>query len=247
MHPQQAQAIDEVVLRADKLSDLVMRVCGCEEDVALDTIQAIPDIVNRLQDNDMKGLLVEAVKKVAPQELTVYRPPDPPAHEYYPGHPKFHPLITTKDAFNAHVAQAMAPYVKAIVDRVARDRELASPDLKTVEALLEKTDWARAAYEAKQMPSKPPPGKIHQFFKKYLFTPLDKLTDKAPLAAFWGFIGAGQILLILWTVFGGTIDRIERAGAPMKLYNTRSRRQQEKAFQRFSKKTGIPWTGDGVY
>lgn len=246
MHPEQERAIEEVALRADRLSDLVMKVCDCNEDTALETIQELPDIVNRLQDNKMQELLIEAVKKVPRRPLPAYDTPIS-KHELYPGHPNFLPPIATKDTFNAHVAQAMAPYVKAVVDRVARDRELAPPNLKVIEAVLEKTDWARAAYEVKRMPPKPPPGKLHQFFKKYVFTPLDKVTDKIPLAAFWGTIGAAQILLILWTALGGTIDKLERAGAPAKLYDFRSKQKQAKVFKRLSKKYGIPWTpGSGV-
>jgi len=141
----------------------------------------------------------------------------------------------------------MSPYVKAVVDRVAKDRELEPPDLKTIEAVLEKTDWARAAYEAKKMPPKPPPSKLRQFFKKYVFGPLDAVTDKVPLAHFWGYIGAAQILLILWTALGGTLARVERAGAPVKVYDMMSRRKQARLFQKYAKKSGMKWPGGGVY
>jgi hypothetical protein len=245
MHPDQELAIREVAQGIDSLSDLLMEVTGCDEDDALETLHDLPDLVNRIQDREFKELLSEAVRRVPRPKIIRFNQGNP--DEKYPGHAKFMPPVTTKHAFNAHVAQAVSPYVKAIVDKVAQDRNLQPPDLRTIEAVLEKTNWSRAAYEAKRMPPKPPPGQLRQFFTKYIFKPLDKATQKVPMATIWGLIGAGQILAILWTAIGGATAQVERAGAPVKGFNTWSRRKQVKQFKRLSRRTGVPWSGRGVY
>jgi hypothetical protein len=206
MHPAQIRAIHRVDRGVELLSRMLMQSHSLDEDEALSIIRGLPDVVTRIQEGNLRPLLEQAVKAVPKREMNYFDQSDP--KEYYPGHPSFRPPVATKSTFNAHAAQAMTPYVTAIIRRVAKDRNLEAPDEITVKKVLEKTDWARAAYEARQMPKRPPPGKLRQFFTKYIFGPLDKATDKVPLAELFGVIGASTVLYMLWATFGYQLERI---------------------------------------
>jgi hypothetical protein len=235
MHPSQERAHQIVAEGVILLSDALVDAYDIDEDEALDIVRDLPDIVTRLQDKQIKELYTEAEHSVRQNRANVVDLPNP--KEYYPQHPKFMPPITTKHTFNAHMAQAMAPYVNAIAKKIAKDRSLEAPDARTIQSVLEKTDWARAAYEAKRMPPKPPPGRVRQFFTKYIFRPLDKATDKIPFAQVFGLIGATHLLMMLWATFGQNLENIgETHLKPMdKFYDWRAKR----AALKISRITGL--------
>ena len=206
MHPSQERAHQIVAEGVILLSDALVDAYDIDEEEALDIVRDLPDIVTRLQDKQIKELYTEAEHSVRKNRANVVDLPNP--KEYFPQHPKFMPPITTKHTFNAHMAQAMAPYVNAIAKKIAKDRSLEAPHARTIQSVLEKTDWARAAYEAKRMPSKPPPGRVRKFFTKYIFRPLDKVTDKIPFAQVFGLVGATHLLMMMWATFGQNLENI---------------------------------------
>lgn len=223
------------------LSDILVREFGLEEDDALEIVRELPDLVDRVQDGDMKGLLAEAVRRAPKPRRVVISGDDP--DELYPGHPQHMPRITTKTTFNEHVAQAMAPYIKAIMNKVAKDRGLEPPNEKTVEAVLEKTDWARAAYEAKKV-NKRSPSAVKNFVVKYFFRPLDKLSGfGVSMVALMSMYMSIRIAFALFGQLEALGKMLDAAGAESTFAkNVRGRSQwaQKRAQNRFFRKQGIP-------
>lgn len=233
MHPSQARAQRIVAEGVTLLSDALIDVDGIDEDEALDIVRNLPDLVDLIQDKRIDELYEVAQHTVRKNRAHHIELPNP--KEYYPQHPKFMPPVTTKHTFNAHMAQAMAPYVKAIADKIAKDRSLEAPDARTIQAVLNKTDWARAAYEAKRMPPKPPPGQIKKFFNKYIFQPLDKATDKIPFAKIFGTIGAANVLMLLWASFGQNLENIgEKHLKIMDVYDSWRAQRAAKAIRKIT-------------
>ncbi len=190
---EQEQAIQKVERGVTLLSDTLVDRFDIEEDVALDIIRDIPNLVDRVQDDEFPGLLREAVTKARHPKRVVMSGPDP--DEMYAGHRTFVPRITTKSTYNEHMAQSMTPYVKAIAEKVAEDRGVAAPDTKTIEAVLRKTDWARAAYDAKSISIRNP-SKVRNFVAKYLVRPIDAVA-KHGTAVYAILMGAMSIRIVL--------------------------------------------------
>jgi len=231
MHPSQERAQRVVAEGATLLSDALVDAHGIDEDEAMGIVRDLPDVVNRIQDKKIEELYREATQVVRKGRVDHTNLPDP--KEYYPQHPKFMPPVTTKHTFNAHMAQAMAPYVSAIAEKIAKDRNIEAPDTRTIQAVLERTDWARAAYEAKNMPAKPPPGKVKQFFSKYVFRPLDRATDKIPFDKIFGLIGAANVLMLMWGAFGQSLENIgEKHLKPMDVYDRWRQKRSRKAIKK---------------
>jgi len=230
MNPEQEAAQRKVAEGVDILVRSLMRLRNLEEDEALETVRNLPDLVNKIQDNKLCELFEAAAKH--PQVIKFDQPnPD----EYYPGHPKFMPDLTTKTTFNEHVAQALEPYVTAILNKVAKDRGLQPPETRVVKAVIAQTDWARAAYEAKKMPPKPPPSQLRKFFKKYLGPIESKITGKT--ATLFGLAMSALMIQMIWQAFG---HAVESAGGGVKLFKPYSHWSQHRTQNKLQSKLGIP-------
>lgn len=206
MHPSQARAMFRIERGITHLTDKLLTEFDVDEEEVLEVVRNLPDLNHKLQHGEIAPLYEAAKRKFA----GVVNLPDNPK-EYFPGHPDFRPPVTTKDTFNEHMAQAMEPYVLAIARKVAKDRGVALPNEAAIKQAVAHTDWARAAYEAKHMPKKPSPGRLRQFFSKYVFRPIGKVAD-LPLEHVFGLVGAGSVIWIMWATFN---DRLSEIGMPL--------------------------------
>jgi len=232
MHPEQEAALRQVAEGVDTLTNSLMELYDLDEDDALETVRELPDIVNKIQDNKLRELFEVAARRAQPR-VTKFNQPNP--DEFYPGHPKFMPNVTTKSTFNEHVAQALEPYVTSIMRKVAKDRGLQPPELHVVKATLEQTDWARAAYEAKRMPPKPPPSQLRRFFKKYL-GPIERRISGATGTVF----GTAMSAITLWMMFQAFKNSFHVAGGGVKGFIPYSHASQYRAQNKFQRKLKIP-------
>jgi hypothetical protein len=187
------------------ITDKLLEEFDVDEADALEIVRSLPDLRHKLQHGGIHSLYEEAKKSVA---AVVNSPKNP--KEYYPGHPGYLPPIATKDVFNEHMAKAMEPYVIAIAKKVAQDRGIQPPNEAAIKRELGRTDWAKAAYEAKRMPRKPPPGKVRLFFNKWVFKPIGKVLD-LPLEEVFGLIGASAVIWVMWSTFH---ERLSEIGSP---------------------------------
>lgn len=233
MLPEQEQAIREVTEGVDILADSLMQLCDLDEEDALTIIRELPDLTSKIQDHKLAELFEAAARKVKhPRQVTISAEnPD----EYYPGHPKFMPNITTKSTFNEHFAQAIKPYMGAVLSKIAKDRGLQPPDTRVVNAVIDQTDWARAAYQAKKMPPKPPPSQLRRFFRK-IFKPADRFGSKYVGAIFSAAISA-QFIYLVWAAFRHSL---EASGGAVKSFTPYSHASQQRVQDRFQRKLGIP-------
>lgn len=172
MNPTQARAIHLVTEGVNALSDALVDELDIDEAMALDIVRGLPNLTSELQEGNIKALYERAWSQA---RKTINSPDNP--KEYFFTHPRYQPMTTSPDQFNAHMAQAMSPYVLAIARKIAKDRGLEDPNEADIKKALQSVDWAKAAYEAKSMPKKPPPGKMRQWFNKYIFGPLGKALD----------------------------------------------------------------------
>lgn len=232
LYLEQEAALRQVIEGVDTLSHFLMELYDLDEDDALDTVRELPDLVNKIQDNRLRELFEVATKRARPRVIKFNQPnPD----EFYPGHPKFMPNITTKSTFNEHMAQALEPYVTSIMRKVAKDRDLKAPEEHVVKALIAQTDWARAAYEAKRMPPKPPPSQLRRFFRKYL-GPLERKLSGATGTLF-GLAMSALMLQVMWKVFKNSA---ESAGGGVKSFIPYSHASQIRAQGKAQRRIGIP-------
>ena len=234
---EQEQAIEQVEKGINLLSDTLVDRLDVEEDAALEIVRGLPGLVDRIQDGDMVGLLKEAAYRARHPRRVVMSGPDP--DELYPEHKNYMPRVTTKTTYNEHMAKAMTPYVTAIATKIAHDRGVVAPDTHTITAVLEKTDWARAAYDAKTVTPRNP-SKVREFVRKYFFRPLDAVSKhgismnailvasislQLVFALFKQYKMAEQLL----AVAGAQSPWVSRA---TKFSQGRQRRQQRKAWKR---------------
>lgn len=229
MNPTQLRAIVRLDEQVSILARQLMAEYDLTEDEALELIYESENYVDQIQDGQT-GELYEAIVLRA-KDRVVNSPHNP--KEYYPGHPNFMAPITFPGAFNAHMAQAMAPYAIAIAKKVALDRGLEPPNDQEIIKALEQSDWAKAAYEAKRMPAHPSVQRVRDFLSRYIGKPLGKVTDKIPLAQLFAFATSGTMMWMLWATFK---NHIEQVGSPApaafgKYTNFRQRQALKKAFK----------------
>lgn len=232
LYLEQEAALHQVTEGVDVLSHFLMELYDLDEDDALDTVRELPDLVNKIQDNRLRELFEVAAKRARPRVIKFNQPnPD----EYYPGHPKFMPNITTKSTFNEHMAQAIEPFITSIMRKVAKDRGLKAPEENVVKAVIAQTDWARAAYEAKRMPPKPPPSQLRRFFRKYL-GPLERKLSGATGTLF-GLAMSALMLQMMWRAFKHSA---EATGGGVKAFIPFSHASQYRMQSKYQRKMGIP-------
>ena len=203
MHPEQVEAIRIVSEGVDRLADALCKHCDLCEDDALDIVRDLPDLVVGLQAGDHERLIQEAVRRVKRPKNLKFDAPDP--DEKYPFHPKFRPKVTTPTTFNEHFSQAAKPHIVAILKRIAKDRNLEEPDSRTVQAVLDNIDWAKAAYEAKQLPENPTKQQIKRVIKK-LWSPVAKAVDFLPFEWAWYAILGTATSIYLFKMLKGAFD-----------------------------------------
>jgi hypothetical protein len=206
MHPSQARAIYMIERGVTHLTDKLLEEFDVDEADALEVVRNLPGLRHELQHGGIESLY-EVARKNFVGKVNL---PDNPK-EYYPGHPSFQSPLTTKDKFNEHMADAMEPYVMAIAKKVAKDRGIQPPNEMAIKRELQRMDWAKAAYEAKRMGKKPPPGRVRQFFAKWVFRPLGKLID-LPIEQIFGLLGASSVMWIMWSTFH---ERLAEIGSPL--------------------------------
>lgn len=232
LYLEQEAALHQVVEGVDTLANSLIELYSLDEDDALEIVRELPDLVNKIQDNKLRELFERATRRARPRVVKFNQPnPD----EFYPGHPKFRPNVTTKSTFNEHMAQALGPYVEAIVKKVARDRGLQPPETRVIQATLEQTDWARAAYEAKRMPPKPPPSQLRRFFRKYL-GPIERRVSGATGTMF----GAAMSAMTLWLMFQAFKNSAEAAGGSVKSFIPFSHASQHRMQNKLQRKMRVP-------
>ena len=208
MHPSQARAIRLVEEGINRLSDSLVFEYDIDEVYALDIVRNLPGLTDKLQEGEFKALH-EAARRRAKTYGVINSPHNP--KEYYPGHPKFMPPLTTKDTFNDNMAQAMSPYVIAIARKIALDRGVQAPNEAAVRRVLDHTDWAKAAYEAQRMPKRPSPTRLRRWLARWIFRPLGKIAD-FPFEHVLGLAGMLPIMWIMWHTFE---DRLAQIGEPL--------------------------------
>jgi len=234
---EQEQAIELVERGVLLLSDTLVHRLDVEEDVALDIVRGLPGLVDRIQDGDTAALLKEAAYRARHPKRVVMSGPDP--DELYPEHKNYMPQATTKTSYNERMAQAMTPYVKAIATKIASDRGIQAPNTHTIEAVLKKTDWARAAYDAKTV-SPRNPSKVRNFVRKYFFRPLDAISKHG--VSMSAILVSTLTLKLVFALFKqyATLDKmVAAAGGKSTLVGRvgsysrgRQTRQQRKAWKR---------------
>lgn len=205
MNPCQARAIRIVQEGVNALSAELMKEFDISEDDALEIVRELPELTSKLQGGE-----IHALYEVARSEArrTINSPHNP--KEYYPGHPQHQPMYTTKHTFNAHMAQATAPYVVAIAKKIAKDRGLAAPSDAEIKAALKRVDWASAAYEYRTTKN-PNPSKARRWLLKYIFKPLDKFLS-FPFEQYFFILSGATMLMMLWKAFG---VRLTEHGKPV--------------------------------
>ena len=225
MHPAQLKAIRYVDESISFLARKLMAEYDICEDDALELLYDTEDLVDSIQE----GHLTEVYKKAKVRAVNLPNNPK----EFYPGHHAYTPPATFPGAFNAHMAQAMSPYVLAIAKKIAKDRGLEPPNEQQVMTALEKTDWAKAAYEAKKMPKYPGLAKVRAFIYKYLGKPLERVTDKIPVDRMFGLVASSAVMWVIWTTFK---DRLESIGAPpFELFQTYGDLKQQRILVKLRK------------
>lgn len=208
MHPSQARAIRLVEEGINCLSDSLVFEYDIDEDEALDIVRNLPELTDKLQEGEFRELH-EAARRRVKVHGRVNMPTSP--REYYPGHPKFMPPLVTKDTFNDNMAQAMSPYVVAIARKIALDRGVQPPNEAAIRRVLDHTDWAKAAYEAKRMTKRPSNSRLRQWINKWIARPLSKVAD-FPFEYVFGLVGASTVMWIMWHTFQ---DRLSEIGMPL--------------------------------
>lgn len=234
---EQEQAIELVERGVLLLSDMLVDRLDVEEDTALEIVRGLPGLVDRIQDGDMAGLLKEAAYRARHPKRVVMSGPDP--DELYPEHKRYMPQVTTKTSYNERMAQGMTPYVTAIATKIASDRGIQAPDTHTIEAVLKKTDWARAAYDAKTV-SPRNPSKVRNFVRKYFFRPLDAISKHG--VSMSAVLVATLTLKLIFAMFKQytTLDKMVAAAGGQATWpkrvgsysRGRQRHQQRKAWKR---------------
>jgi hypothetical protein len=198
MHPDQAAAIEIVSSGVDRLASALVGHCNLCEDDALEIVRNLPDLVTAIQAKDFDKLVTEGVrraKRIPKPKYLRFDAPDP--DELYPGHPDFRAKVTTPTTFNEHAAQAMSPYIEAILKRIAKDRNLEPPDTHTVNAVVNNINWSKAAYEARKMPEKPSTSQLKAFFRR-LWQPVEDIANSTSFNWFWYAIIGTTVFWGLW-------------------------------------------------
>ncbi len=206
MHPSQARAIRLVEEGINRLSDSLVFEYDIDEADALEIVRNLPELTDKLQEGEYRELYEAARRKVHGRVNLPYNP-----KEYYPGHPKFMPPVTTKDTFNDNMAQAMSPYVVAIARKIALDRGVQPPNEAAIRRVLGQTDWAKAAYEAKRMGKRPSNSRLAQWMRKWIGRPVGKIAD-FPFEYVFGMVGFTTTMWIFWHTFN---DRLAQLGEPL--------------------------------
>lgn len=206
MNPCQARAIRIVQEGVNALSMALMDEYDISEEDALEIVRELPEITSKLQAGAVHELYEDARSEARRHINSPHNP-----KEYYPGHSKYQPMYTTKDTFNAHVAQATAPYVVAIAKKIAKDRNLAEPSEAEIKAALKRVDWAAAAYEFKTTKN-PNPSKARRWLSKYIFKPLDR-TLSFPFEQYFFLITSATMIMMMWKAFGG--EAASKYGQPV--------------------------------
>jgi hypothetical protein len=203
MNPAQERAIQQVDEGISLLARRLMVEYDLSEDEALALLYQEDKLVDMIQEEKLEEIFSNTKVRV------VDSPKNP--KEYYPGHHAFIPPLTTTDTFNAHMAQALSPYVLAIAKKIAKDRDVEAPNEQEIIKVLNQTDWAKAAYEAKKMPSKPSFPRLRAFLSKYIGKPIQKTFDKIPIDAVLAMAASGTIMWLIWTTFK---NHVEQVGSP---------------------------------
>lgn len=175
------------------------------------------------------------IKKRRPytRKPIVYALDTPDPKEKYPEHPDFRPPITTKDVYNAQMAQNMTPVVQNLMKKIAKDRDLQPPDEEAIKIAMKKLDWANLAYEVREMGPKPPPSKIKKFLMEKIFKPIDRLTEKIPLKVLWQVLSFAQVAWMIWATFHYQIDKSsQRAEGVAKKLEHILTKQWDKSFRK---------------
>ena len=201
MNAEQRKAVIIVQAGVNRLTDALVDEFDIREEDALEIVRELDGLTGKLQAGEIGELHERAMNKARKVIGSAHNP-----KEYYPGHPQHRPMYTTKSTFNAHVAQATAPYVIAIAKHIAKDRGLDTPSDAEIKRALGQLDWAKAAYEAEKMPNRPPPGRINQWFMKFVFKPLDKILEFPFENAFFLF-STVSAMMMLWTAFSGSLAK----------------------------------------
>ena len=244
---EQEQAIELVERGVLLLSDTLVDRLDVEEDTALEIVRGLPGLVDRIQDGDMAGLLKEAAYRARHPKRVVMSGPDP--DEVHPGHKRYMPQVTTKTSYNERMAQAMTPYVTAIATKIASDRGIQAPNTHTIEAVLKKTDWARAAYDAKTV-SPRNPSKVRNFVRKYFFRPLDAISKHGiSMNAILVATISLKIVFVLFKQYTDVAKMFDASGVQSvwtkkvsRYSQGRQRRQQRKAWKRAGYKRSPRYT-----
>lgn len=205
MHPEQEAAIDVVTAGVDRLASALAGHCNLCEDDALEIVRNLPDLVPAITAGDFDTLVTEGVKRAKrvsrPKHLK-FDAADP--DELYPGHPNFRAKITTPSTYNEHASQAMKPYIKAILTRIAKDRNLEAPDTRTVNAVVDNINWSKASYEARKLPERPSTSVLKAFFRRF-WTPVERGANSTAFNWFWYAIIGTTVLMGLWKGLRGSV------------------------------------------
>ena len=235
MYPGQLKAICYVEEGVSLLTANLMDDFNLEEADALEIVAGLDDVTDKLQEGKIKELYETAKKRYA----GVVNARENPKKELYPGHPQYMAPITTEDTFNAHMAQAMTPYILSIAKKIAKDRGIENPNEAEIQMVLKNINWASAAYEAKEIPRNPSFPRIRAFFKKYVFDPLGKATNKVPFDIIFGLAGAGTMTYMLWATFHKNV--IELGMPPVSAYQKYTTWKQKRVKKQVWKKYGLKY------
>lgn len=223
MNPAQKRAILLVDESVSFLARKLMEEYDVSEDEAIEALYQDPQLVKKVQDGRLEEVYSDTRVRM------IDSPHNP--KEFYPGHYAYKAPLTTKDTFNAHVAQAITPYVMAIAKRVAKDRGLEPPNEQEITSLLEKSDWAKAAYEAQRMPKNPSFPRLRQFLSKYIGTPLKKLDEKIPIEKVFALATSGTLMWVIWATFKNHMYEVGRPPVDaFRLYGDYKQQRTQKKF-----------------
>jgi signal recognition particle subunit SEC65 len=214
MHPEQEQEIRVIAEEMDQLALSLCKHYGIDEDEGLDIVRELPGLVGKLQDRDYAGLVQEAAKRIRRPKNLKFDAPDP--DEKYPFHPKFRPRVTTPTTFNEHFSQAAKPYIVAVMRRIAKDRNLEEPDAKTIQAVIDNIDWAKAAYEARSLPENPTKQQLKRVMKK-LWAPVEKVLDIVPFEWAWHALLGTAVAIYFFKMLKGAFDPDDKASVIYKI------------------------------
>jgi len=223
MHPEQEASIGIVTAGVDRLASALAGHCNLCEDDALEIVRNLPDLVPAIQAGDFDTLVTEGVrraKSVKRPKYLQFDAPDP--DELYPGHPDFRAKVTTPSTYNEHAAQAMKPYIKAILTRISKDRNLATPDTRTVNAVVDNINWSKAAYEARKMPARPSNTALKAFFRRF-WKPVEKGANSVLFDWFWYAIIGTTTIWGLWKGMRGVVVPAQTSGLSKAAIHTAER------------------------